>query len=122
MGTYNLPRDVKGEGRILFVFSRKGLIYTIIGATIGLVFKLITDMLGIGIVGLIIMVLLALIGFVIGTFKMPNASGFKITKKTGGENIDEILKRLIKFKMKKNKVYYYKINKTNTEEGGNKYE
>ena len=30
MGTYNLPRDVKGEGRILFVFSTKALIYSII--------------------------------------------------------------------------------------------
>ena len=79
-------------------------------------------MLGIGVVGLIIMLILALIGYAIGTFKMPNTSGFKITKKTGGENIDDVLKRLIKFKLKKNKVYYYKINKPNTEEGGNKYE
>ena len=31
MGTYNLPRNVKGEGRILFIFSSKALIYTFIG-------------------------------------------------------------------------------------------
>ena len=27
MGTYNLPRNVKGEGRILFVFTGKSFIY-----------------------------------------------------------------------------------------------
>ena len=122
MGTYNLPRNVKGEGRILFVFSRKALIYTIVGATIGLLFYFIMNLIGLWLIGVIIMAIFALIGFAIGTFKMPNTTSFKITKSTGGENIDDVLKRLIKFKMKKNKIYYYKINKPNTEEGGNKYE
>jgi len=31
MGTYEIPRNVKGEGRILFIFSTKSLILT--GAT-----------------------------------------------------------------------------------------
>ncbi|MBR3255633.1 MAG: PrgI family protein [Clostridia bacterium] len=122
MGTYNLPRNVKGEGRILFIFSRKALIYTIIGATIGLVFNFIFGLFGLNVVGIIIMVLLALFGFVISTFKMPNNTTFKITKKTGGQEIDDVLKRLIKFKMKKNKIYYYKINESSTEEGGRKHE
>lgn len=34
MGTYNIPRNVKGEGRILFVFSGKSLIYTVVGGAI----------------------------------------------------------------------------------------
>ena len=38
-GPYYLPRNVKGEGRILFIFSTKALIYTAVGATIGFVFK-----------------------------------------------------------------------------------
>ena len=38
MGTYYIPRNVKGESRILMVFSVKGLIYTAIGAAIGLLF------------------------------------------------------------------------------------
>ena len=41
MGTYNLPRNVKGENRILFVFSTKSLIYTVISAGIGLIFYFI---------------------------------------------------------------------------------
>ena len=38
---------------------------------------------------------------------MPNAKGTEITRKTGGEKIDEIILRLIKFKMKKNRIYIY---------------
>ena len=38
MGTYNLPRNVKGENRILFIFSTKSLIYTVVAAGIGLIF------------------------------------------------------------------------------------
>ena len=32
---YQIPRNVKGEGRILFIFSTKALITTGIGAGIG---------------------------------------------------------------------------------------
>lgn len=35
---YQIPRNVKGEGRILFIFSTKALITTGIGAVIGLTF------------------------------------------------------------------------------------
>lgn len=107
MGTYNLPRNVKGEGRILFIFSTKALIYTTIGATIGIVFYMILKAVGLWFIGVGIIALLGLIGFSIGTFKIPNTNAFEITKKTGGENIDDVIKRLFKFKMKKNKVYLY---------------
>lgn len=111
MGTYNLPRDVKGEGRILFVFSSKALIYTAIGVGIGIPFYMLFNVLELGIVGLVIMGILGLIGFVIGTFKMPDTSAFEITKKTGGENIDDVIKRGIKFKMQKKRIYVYKKEK-----------
>lgn len=109
-GPYYLPRNVKGEGRILFIFSTKALIYTAVGATIGFVFKILFDILNIGFVGIIMMIVLALLGYVIATLKVPNTTAFDITKKTGGENIDDVLKRLIKFKMKKRKnLYIYKF-------------
>ena len=41
MGTYNLPRNVKGEGRILFIFSGKSFLYSIIGGGVGLLFYLL---------------------------------------------------------------------------------
>lgn len=107
MGTYNLPRDVKGEGRILFVFSAKALVYTAVGGACGLPFYLIFSMLSLNVVGLIIIALLGLVGFIIGTFKVPESANFKITQKTGGENIDDVIRRGIKFKMQKNRIYVY---------------
>lgn len=107
MGTYNLPRNVKGEGRILFIFSAKALIYTAIGGAIGLVFYLIFSLLSMGVVGIVFIVIFALIGFIIGTFKVPDSNNFNITRSTGGENIDDVIIRAIKFKMQKNRIYVY---------------
>lgn len=105
---YQIPRSVKGEGRILFIFSTKALIYTGIGAGVGSIFWLIFESIGLGIAGVIIMILMALIGYAIGTFKIPNSVAFEITRKTGGENIDDVIMRWIKFKTKnKNKIYVY---------------
>lgn len=118
MGTYNLPRNVKGEGRILFIFSTKALIYTTIGATIGIFFYIILSNIRLGMIGIVLALILALVGFIIGTFKIPNTNSFEITKKTGGENIDDVIKRLIKFKMKKNKIYIYDNIKKISEKGG----
>lgn len=108
MGTYLIPRDLKGEGRILTIFSYKALAYTVVGLIVGFIFYYILKLIGLSGVGIGIMVILALVGFLIGTLKMPNAKNFEITKKTGGEKIDEIILRLIKFKMKKNRIYVYK--------------
>lgn len=108
MGTYNLPRNVKGEGRILFIFTGKSLIYTIVGGGIGLLFYFLFSAFNLHIVGIGITVLFALIGFAIGTFKVPNLAKFEFTKKTGGENIDDIIKRAIKFRKKGKKIYIYK--------------
>lgn len=108
MGTYNLPRSVKGEGRILFIFTGKSMIYTVVGGGIGLVFYYICSLMNAHVVGIGITITLALIGFAIGTLKMPNIAKFDFTKKTGGENIDDIIKRAIKFKTKGKKIYIYK--------------
>lgn len=107
MGTYDLPRNVKGEGRILFIFSTKALIWSVICGVFGIPFYILFSILGWGYIGLIIMALFGLIGFGIGTFKIPENTSFQITKKTGGENIDDVIKRAIKFKMQKNKIYVY---------------
>lgn len=115
LGTYNIPRNVKGEGRILFIFSTKSLICSGIGALVGGVFYLIFSTLGLTMIGIIMVLLFALIGFVIGTFKMPDTQGLEITRKTGGENLDDIILRLIKFKMKKNKLYIYAKEETKDE-------
>lgn len=107
MGTYNIPRNVKGEGRILFVFSTKSMIYTAIGGVVGLPFYFIFSILNLTIGGLIAIALFALIGFIIGTFKFPEIGILKSTKTIAGENIDEIIKRAIKFKRSGSKIYLY---------------
>lgn len=107
MGTYNLPRNVKGEGRILFIFSTKSLITTCIGGAVGLIFYFIFSILKLKMVGIGITLFMALIGYVIGMFKIPDTNGFEITRKAGGENIDDIIMRYIKFKKNSKKLYVY---------------
>ncbi len=107
MGTYNLPRNVKGEGRILFIFSNKSLITTCFGAAIGLVFYIIFKLMKLTMVGVILVLVFAVLGYSVGMFKMPDSNGLEITRKTGGENLDDIIKRYIKFKKNKRKLYVY---------------
>ena len=107
MGTYNVPRNVKGEGRILFIFSTKSIITTCIGGGIGLIFYFIFSLVNLTIVGIVITLIFALIGYAIGMFKVPDTNGLEITRKTGGENIDDVIKRYIKFKQNKKKLYVY---------------
>ena len=105
MGTYNIPRNVKGEGKILYVFSTKALVYTFVGAAIGGLFYFIFNLIGLGTIGFILIILFGGIGFSIATFKVPKIKTIKVFNDIGGENIDEVIKRYIKFKSKKNKIY-----------------
>ena len=116
MRTYEIPRDYKGEGRILYIFSTKALIYTCVGAGIGLIFYFMFKMIGLSMVGLIITLIFGLIGFIIGTLKIPESTAFEITKKTGGENIDNVILRWIKFKKEGNKIYVYKVEEETKDE------
>lgn len=89
------------------IFSTKALILTVAMALVGFILYLVFAMVGLKIVGIISIAIFALIGFVIGTCKMPRIESLKISKQTEGENLDDIIKRAIKFKLKKNKIYVY---------------
>lgn len=115
MQIHEIPRDYKGESRILYVFSIKALAYTGVGAAIGGLFYFICNLLGQQMVGFGFIVFFGLIGFVIGTFKIPESKKFKLTEQTGGEAIDDIIKRWIKFKRGKNKIYVYVKEETKDE-------
>lgn len=106
MGTYYIPRNYKGETRLLYIFSIKSLITTAIGAVIGFFFYLIFSMVGLKMMGIIILAAFALIGYAIGAFKIPTIIGIPVTKKIGGESISEIIIRYFKFK-KNRKIYTY---------------
>lgn len=41
MGTHMIPRDTKGEGRILFIFSTKAMIFTVVGGRNWLIILLV---------------------------------------------------------------------------------
>ncbi len=107
--TYTIPRNTKGEGRILMIFSKKSFLWTIASAGVGLVlgYLPIGVILGHSIAGIVITLIFGLIGFGISTLKMPDSNNFEILRKTGGENIDEILIRAIKFKRQGKKIYLY---------------
>lgn len=89
------------------IFSTKSLMWTAGTSVIGLIIYSLFKIVGLTKIGIIALILCALIGFVIGTCKMPKIDSIKISRQTEGENLDEIIKRAIKFKMKKNKIYVY---------------
>ncbi|MBR1654311.1 MAG: hypothetical protein IJ690_05120 [Clostridia bacterium] len=106
MATHYIPKNLKGETRILRIFSTHSLITTAIGIAIGGITYFICRTVGIRIVGLIVLVLCALIGFAVGTIKIPRISGLKFTKNIEGDSIDEIIIRYAKFKTNR-KIYSY---------------
>lgn len=107
-GPYNIPRNYKGENKILFIFSMKAFIYTVVGAGIGILFYLLFSALKLTLVGWIFIAVLGLLGFIIGTVKIPDSQRFEFTKKVGGESIDDVILRWFKFRQKKNRIYVYK--------------
>ena len=105
---YMIPRNTKGEGKILMVFSRKSFLWTIgfVGAALVTIYP-ICSILGVTLLGWVFILIFGLIGFIISSCKMPNSQNFEIFRKTGGEDLDEILIRLLKFKKKGKRVYLY---------------
>ncbi len=114
-GPYNIPRNTKGEGRFFYVFSTKALLYTgafaIVGIAIAYLIYIILTICKVrtsaALMCLIGAVILGFIGFAISSFKIPDSNNFELTRKTGGEYIDQIIIRYFKFKRKRNKIYTY---------------
>lgn len=106
MSTHYIPKDLRGETRILLIFTVKSLITTAIFGGVGVIVYLIFKAIGMGIVGIIILALLALLGFAFGTIKIPKITGLRFTKNIEGDSMDEVFLRYIKFKSNK-KVYTY---------------
>jgi len=107
-GPYNIPRNYKGESKILFIFSTKSFLFTIGGAGIGIIFYLILNLLKLKTIGLIFIILFGIVGFAIGTFKIPDNANLSFSRKVGGEAIDAVFLRWVNFKRKNNRIYVYK--------------
>lgn len=106
MATHYIPKNLKGETRILIIFSTKSLITTAIFAAIGGLLMLIFNSIGLKALGITLLIVFALIGYAVGTLKIPKITGLKFTKNVEGDSIDEIIVRYAKFKANK-KVYSY---------------
>lgn len=90
------------------IFTTKSLIYTCATGVIGLIFYYIFGaLLGLTWLGIGLAILFAAIGFVVGTFKIPDTNGTEITRKLGGEDIDKAFLRWLKFRKKGNVIYTY---------------
>lgn len=110
--TYTVPRKVKGESRILVIFSVKSLIATIAGAIVGIIPALLFYSAGLNTVAFIFLVACAAIGFGLVTLKIPDSAVVGKFRKAGGEIIGDILFRTLTFNRRK-KIYIYR-------EGGKK--
>ena len=112
MKLHEIPRDYKGEGRILYIFTTKSFIYSVIGAGLGWLIHIILKEILKGLVKdttilLICMGIFALIGYGIASIRIPENSSVRVLKKVGGEKLDQVIIKYIKFKRKKNKIYVY---------------
>lgn len=110
MGSYYIPsNNLKGESRILYIFTAKSLIFTAVGAGIGLIFYfLVGVLLGVPLVGILFIGIFSILGFAIATIKIPATGNSKLAKNVGGDSIDDIIKRYILFKRSK-KIYSYGV-------------
>ena len=70
MGSYWIPNNkLKGEGRILYIFTFKSLIASAIGAGIGFIFYYVLATVGLKKPGFIVLAVCAVIGYGIGYIK-----------------------------------------------------
>lgn len=111
--TYYVPRSVKGEGRILYIFTMKSLAATILTGLIGVgIWMLLDNLIGIGLIpGLVITCLFGAVGYVFITIKIPDIPIMGVFRKAGGEYLSNILVRFITFKSRKRiYIYNYDVN------------
>lgn len=110
--TYSVPRNVKGESRILYIFTIRSFMFTLGFAAVGFIISFIFSLVGLALVGWIIMGIFAALGFAIGSLVIPDSQFVGALRKAGGERVGDILFRTATFSRRK-KIYVYR-------EGGNK--
>ena len=119
MGTYYIPRNYRGESRILYIFTVKSLITTAVGAMLGFIFFAIFKSINMTPIGIGVMAVFAFMGFAVGALKIPTIVAFPITKKIGGEPIGEIILRFFKWRQSRKMYTYSKEEKVIKEESTN---
>ena len=105
--TYSVPRNVKGETRLLYIFSIKSLLFTIAFGLVGVLFFFLFKMINLTFVGIGFVIFFAVIGFIVGTLKIPDSPIVGKLRKAVRESISDILFRWLTFKKRK-RIYIYR--------------
>lgn len=105
--TYTVPRSVKGESRILYIFSVKSFLFTLGFGLVGILLYFLFAALKLNIVGYVVIGVFAIIGFIIGSLKIPDTPIVGNLRKAGGEQISDIIFRALTFRKRK-KIYLYR--------------
>ena len=110
---YTVPRSAKGESRILYIFTIKSFVVTIIFAILGvIVWASIGTIIDISLyVKIIITACFGAVGYALSALKIPDSPIMGPLQKAGGEIIGEILVRLMFFSRSK-KIYVYSKDRT----------
>lgn len=109
--TYYVPRSVKGESRILYIFTIKSFVTTVAFGLIGALIWYLGSKAGMGLVpGLVVTAIFGALGFAFGALKIPDIPIMGRFRKAGGENLTDIAFRFLTFKKKK-KIYMYNLNR-----------
>ncbi len=110
--SYYVPRSAKGETRILYIFTIKSFLTTLVCGGLGaLLIFMIKSFIDMSIFTVIICIVpFAGIGFAIGAFTIPDVPIMGPLQKAGGENVLDIAFRLLSFRGKK-KIYVYGIDR-----------
>lgn len=103
--THEIPVDSKSETRLLVIFSLRALATTAIGVIFGLLIgaffmKVYAASLMVG------AIIFGVIGFIVGTFKIPEIKRIPITKEIAGMYSYEAIFEYWKFKRRR-KMYVY---------------
>lgn len=117
-GSYYVPRSVKGEGRILYIFTLKSFAATLAFGLVGvLIYFMLKTFIPISIWGAIVIIaIFAAIGYALSAITIPDVPMMGPLRKAGGENIGAMIIRAISFKGKR-KIYLYNYKREVTKGG-----
>lgn len=108
---HEIPIDSKSETRLFVFFSLRALATTVVASILGMLIgafvSVFTSPTAIMIVGGIF----GFIGFVIGTFPIPNIKVLPVTRSISGLYLYEVVFRYFKFKMRRKLYTIAKENK-----------
>lgn len=105
--SYSVPRSAKGESRILYIFTIKSMMATILFGCVGILPYLLLSSMGMKMAGIVTIAIFGGIGYAIMTLKIPDAPVMGKLRKAGGEQLGDIIWRTITFSKRK-RVYLYR--------------